>query len=48
MGSAQDALQNYNYQACFPILLSIDGYPTYFMSLNGSENTVKAYAFVNL
>lgn len=48
MGSAQDALQNYNYQACFPILLSIDGYPTYFMSLKGSENTVKAYAFVNL
>jgi hypothetical protein len=46
--SAQDAVQNYGYSATFPILLSIDGNPTYFMSLYGDSNTVKGYAFVSL
>lgn len=46
--SAQDAVQNYGYQATFPILLGIDGNPTYFMSLYGDGNTVKGYAFVSL
>lgn len=46
--SATDAVQNYGYQATFPILLGIDGNPTYFMSLYGDSNTVKGYAFVSL
>lgn len=46
--SATDAVQNYGYQATFPILLGIDGTPTYFMSLYGDSNTVKGYAFVSL
>lgn len=46
--SAKDALQNYGYDACFPILLQIEGQPTYFMSMIGSSNTVKGYALVNL
>lgn len=46
--SAQDAVQNYKYYATFPILLDIDGKPTYFMSLYGDSNTVKGYALVNL
>lgn len=46
--SAQDAVQNYGYMATFPILLGIDGNPTYFMSLYGDGNTVKGYAFVSL
>lgn len=46
--SAQDAVQNYGYYATFPILLGIDGNPTYFMSLYGDGNTVKGYAFVSL
>ncbi len=46
--SAQDAVQNYGYSATFPILLGIDGNPTYFMSLYGDGNTVKGYAFVSL
>lgn len=46
--SAQDAVQNYGYKAVFPILLDIEGEPTYFMSLYGSSNTVKGYALVNL
>ena len=46
--SARDAVQNYGYNATFPILLGIDGNPTYFMSLYGDSNTVKGYAFVSL
>lgn len=46
--SAQDAVQNYGYKSTFPILLDIEGKPTYFMSLYGSSNTVKGYALVNL
>lgn len=48
MQSAQDAVQNYGYNSTFPILLGIDGNPTYFMSLYGDSNTVKGYAFVSL
>ena len=46
--SAMDAVQNYGYQATFPILLDIEGQPTYFMSLYGDSYTVKGYALVNL
>lgn len=46
--SATDAVQNYGYGATFPILLGIDGNPTYFMSLYGDGDTIKGYAFVNL
>ena len=46
--SASDAVQNYGYQPIFPILLDIEGQPTYFMSLYGDSLTVKGYALVNL
>lgn len=46
--SAQDAVQNYGYYATFPILLNIEGQPSYFMSLYGDSNTVKGYALVSL
>ncbi|MDE6506202.1 MAG: CvpA family protein [Eubacterium sp.] len=46
--SAKDAVQNYGYSPTFPILLDIEGEPTYFMSLYGSSSTVKGYALVNL
>ncbi|MBQ7740602.1 MAG: CvpA family protein [Eubacterium sp.] len=48
MESAQDAVQNYQYQATFPILLDIEGQPTYFMSFFGEKYTIKGYALVNL
>ena len=48
MESAKDAVQNYGYYPTFPILLSIEGNPTYFMSLYGDSNTVKGYALVSL
>lgn len=48
MESAQDAVQNYSYRATFPILLEIEGQPTYFMSFYGEGYTIKGYALVNL
>ena len=46
--SAMDAVQNYGYKATFPILLDIEGQPSYFMSLYGDAYTIKGYALVNL
>lgn len=40
--SAEDAVQNYKYYATFPILLNIEGKPTYFMSLYGDSTRLKA------
>lgn len=48
MSSAQGEVQDYKYQATFPILLNISGEPTYFMSLKDSDNLVKRYAMVNV
>ena len=48
MLSAQGEVQNYKYQATFPILLNISGEPTYFMSLKDSDNLVRRYAMVNV
>lgn len=46
--SAEDLVQQYEYIASFPLLLNIDGEPTYFMSLKGDSNLVKGYAMVNV
>ncbi len=46
--SAQGEVQDYNYRAAFPILLNINGQPTYFMSLKDSSDIVKRYAMVNV
>lgn len=46
--SAEAAVQNFGYKAIFPILLDIEGQPTYFMSLYGDGYIVKGYALVNL
>lgn len=48
MSSAQGEVQDYKYQATFPILLNISGEPTYFMSLKDSDSLVKRYAMVNV
>ncbi len=48
MSSAQGEVQDYKYTATFPILLNINGQPTYFMSLKDSDNLVKRYAMVNV
>jgi len=46
--SAQGQVQQYGYVATFPILLNIEGQPTYFMTLKDKDNLVKMYAMVNV
>lgn len=48
MNSAQGAVQQFNYQSTFPILLNIGGEPTYFMALKDASQLVKMYAMVNV
>lgn len=48
MTSAQGKVQQYSYQATFPILLNVSGEPTYFMALKDSSSLVKMYAMVNV
>ena len=46
--SAEGVVQDYGYNATFPILLNISGQPTYFMSLKDTSSLVKRYAMVNV
>ncbi len=48
MDSAEGAVQQYSYRATFPLLLNIDGEPTYFMALKDASQLVKMYAMVNV
>ncbi len=46
--SAEGLVQQYEYDASFPLLLNVDSEPTYFMSLKDSSDLVKMYALVNV
>lgn len=46
--SAQGAVQQYGYNATFPLLLNVSGQPTYFMSLKDASSLVKMYSLVNV
>ena len=48
MSSAEGAVQNLRYQATFPLLLNIEGQPTYFMALKDAAGLVKMYAMINI
>lgn len=48
MDSAKGQVQHLNYTATFPILISVDGVPTYFLSLKDNAGLVKMYAFVSV
>lgn len=48
MYSAQGAVQQYEYNATFPLLLNISGQPTYFIALKDDSSLVKMYAMVNV
>ena len=48
MSSAQGAVQQYSYEATFPLLLNISDQPTYFMALKDAAGLVKMYAMVNV
>lgn len=48
MSSAEGAVQQYKYNATFPLLLNISNQPTYFMALKDAGGLVKMYALVNV
>lgn len=48
MDSAEGAVQQYSYNATFPLLLNIGGQPTYFIALKDYSSLVKMYAMVNV
>lgn len=48
MSSAQGKVQHLNYIATFPLILNVDGQPTYFMALKDQAGLIKQYAFVSV
>ena len=48
MESAEGQVQNLRYTATFPLLLNIEGQPTYFMALKDGAGLVKKFAMVNI
>lgn len=48
MDSAKGQVQHLNYTSTFPILINLDGNPTYFLSLKDAAGLVKMYAMVSV
>ena len=48
MDSAKGQVQHLNYSSTFPILINLDGHPTYFLSLKDAAGLVKMYALVSV
>ncbi|MDZ4121718.1 MAG: hypothetical protein U1C33_04815, partial [Candidatus Cloacimonadaceae bacterium] len=48
MQSAEGKVQNFKYYATFPILVNLNGVPTYFMTLKDTAGLVKMFAFVSV
>ena len=48
MSSAEGVVQHLGYKATFPLLLNINGQPTYFLALKDNAGLVKMYAMVNV
>jgi uncharacterized membrane protein YkoI len=48
MESAEGVVQHLNYQATFPLLLEIEGQPTYTVALKDDAGLVKMYGMVNM
>ncbi|MDD6467233.1 MAG: hypothetical protein PUF50_03525 [Erysipelotrichaceae bacterium] len=48
MRSAEGQVQQMNYQASFPLLINLNGKPTYVLSLKDNAGLVKMYAFVDV
>ncbi len=48
MDSAKGQVQQMNYEASFPLLINLNGRPTYLMSLKDNAELVKMYAFVDV
>lgn len=48
MMSAEGQVQNLRYEATFPLLINVEGQPTYFMALKDSAGLVKKYAMIDI
>lgn len=48
MSSAEGLVQEKSYSASFPLLINLEGKPTYLMSLKDNAGLVKMYAFVDV
>ena len=48
MDSAKGQVQQMNYDSTFPLLINLDGNPTYLVSLKDNAGLVKMYAFVDV
>ena len=46
--SAQGEVQQYGYQAAFPLIVNLNSRPTYFMTLKDNEGLIKKYAYVSV
>lgn len=46
--SAEGKVQHLGYKASFPIIINMDGQPTYFMTLKDNAGLIKQYAFVSV
>ncbi len=48
MASAEGQVQHLNYNATFPLLINLNGEPTYYMALKDAAGLVKMYGLVNV
>ena len=48
MGSSEGQVQQMNYKATFPLLINLNGRPTYLISLKDNAGLVKMYSFVDV
>ena len=48
MDSAEGKVQDLGYRSTFPLILNVDGQPTYFMTLKDNAGLIKQYAFVSV
>ena len=48
MDSAEGAVQQMNYESTFPLLINLNGKPTYLVSLKDDAGLVKMYGFVDV
>lgn len=46
--SAEGKVQNYGYKASNPLLINVEGMPTFFMTLKDNEGLIKQYGMVNI
>lgn len=46
--SAQGKVQQFGYRAAFPLMINLNGSPTYFMTLQDTEGLIKQYAYVSV